>query len=252
MPSNGSSESAPPPSSPQKLFVAAPNYKGASGAFILSMLKLQTALNRRGMTLHPWFIENESNIDRARGKAMTAFLATDATHLLFIDTDIGVDGEALVQMRETDKPIICAAIAMKELDFEVIVDVARKYPDFSAKACVGWGTTFAFAGDPEKFDDLLKPQRIKRGGTGCMMIRRDVIAALWAKHYATLGCKHQDVYFVNLFQCTIDKNTGEQVGTDYSFCDRAAAEGFDTWLAPWVQTTHRGEYTFRSSLLDLV
>jgi hypothetical protein len=250
MSSSGSSPSVPA-LDPGKLFVAAPNYKGASGSFLISMLKLQTALGKRGGSLWPWTIENESNIDRARGKAMAAFLATDASHLLFIDSDIGIDGEAICQMRETDKPIICATIAMKTLDFARIVEVARANPGLTPEACVAWGTTFAFAGDPQEFDDLLKPQKIHRGGTGVMLIRRDVVAALWAKHYATLGCMHQGVYFVNLFQCTIDRTTGDQIGTDYSFCDRAREAGFETWLAPWVQTTHRGEYTFKASLLDL-
>jgi len=84
-----------------------------------------------------------------------------------------------------------------------------------------------------------------------MLIRRDVVAAVFTKYYATLGCVHQDVFFVDMFKTSIDPKTHDQIGTDYSFCDRAAACGFDTWLAPWVQTTHRGEYTFRSSLLDL-
>ena len=233
------------------LFVGAPNYKGASGAFIITMLKLQAALARRKGKMIPWFIENESNIDRARAKACAAFLKTDATHLLFIDTDIGVDGEAILQMMELDLPIIGATICMKEIDFERMIQVARENPDLPTKTVKAWGTTFAFSGDPQEFDDLLKPQAIPRIGTGCMLIRRDVIERLWAEHAAELGCIHQGVYFVNLFQCTIDRLTGNQIGTDYSFCDRAKAAGFQTYIAPWVDTTHRGEYTFRASLLDL-
>jgi len=252
MPSSGSSELAPPtPETPRTLFVAAPNYKGASGSFVISTLKLQAALARRGDKLHPWFVENESNIDRARAKAVTAFLATDATHLLFLDTDIGVDGEAILQMRDCDKPIICATIALKHIDMEAVVQVARENPELSAQACFSWGVTFAFAGDPTQFDDLMKPQKIHRGGTGVMLIRRDVVAAVFSRYLAELGCKHQDVFFVDMFKTSIDPTTRDQIGTDYSFCDRARACGFETWLAPWVQTTHRGEYTFRSSLLDL-
>ncbi len=236
---------------PPSIFVGAPNYKGASGAFVISMLKLQTALARRKGKMIPWLMENESNIDRARGKACAAFLKTDAQYLLFQDTDIGVDGEAILQMAALDLPIIGATICMKEIDFERMIQVARENPDLPLHTVKAWGTAFAFSGDPQDWDDLMKPQAIPRIGTGCMLIRRDVIERLWQVHAAELGCKHQGVYFVNLFQCTINRLTCDQIGTDYSFCDRAKAEGFQTYIAPWVSTTHRGEYTFKSSLMDL-
>jgi len=251
MASSGSSPSAPPSNPLPRIFLACPNYKGASGAFIVSTLRLQNALRDRGTILHPWLIENESNIDRARGKAVTAFLATNASHLLFIDTDHGYLAEDILRMIDADKPIIGAVTCQKTFDFKAIVDAAREAPGLSVEACVAYGTPFNFSRSPEEFDDLMTPQLTKRIGTGLMLIRRDVVAAVFAAYYATHGCSHAGVYFVDMFKTSIDPETRDQIGTDYAFCDRAKACGFDTWIAPWTQTTHRGEYTFKASLMSM-
>jgi hypothetical protein len=238
------------PDQPRTLFLAAPNYKGASGSFILSVLSLQYELSLANYTLWPWIIENESNIDRARGKACAAFLKTDATHLLFADTDQGFRGPHIVQMMKLNQSIIGGVTCQKQFHFEHMIKAARAYPDMPTAMAVAFGTSFNFSEQPEGWD-LSQLQPVRRVGTGLMLIRRDVIETLWATHAAELGAKHGDVYFVNLFQCTIDRLTGEQIGTDYSFCDRAAEAGFPTYLAPWVNTTHRGDYTFNANLMDL-
>jgi hypothetical protein len=232
------------------LFLGAPNYKGASGAFMITLMQLQSQLSRIHYRLWPWFIENESNIDRARGKACAAFLKTDATHLLFIDTDHGLNAADVLKMMEADKPIIGGVTCQKEYHFDQMLAAARAYPDMPDAMCVAFGTGFNFSEQPEGWD-LTQLQPVRRLGTGYMLIRRDVIEKLWLLHGAELGATHGDVYFVNLFQCTIDRLTGQQIGTDYSFCDRAKYAGFQTYLAPWAGSTHRGDFTFRANLLDL-
>ena len=249
MASNGSSGRVP-----LKVFLAFPNYKGAAGAFVMSLLGLDRALSKAGHSLHPWSIENESNIDRARAKDCGAFLKTDATHLLMCDSDIGFTPAHILAMAQANKPVIGAVLCAKELDFDNIVLTARTNPDLPTKHCVGLGKHYLFAAgrDVEDIGNLLEPQQIERVGTGLMLIRRDVIERLWAEHGAELGyTDHAHGYLVDLFQKYIDRVSGEQIGTDYAFCDRVRAAGFSVWLAPWAATTHRGEYTFTANLLDL-
>lgn len=45
--------------------------------------------------------------------------------------------------------------------------------------------------------------------------------------------------------------TGQFVSEDYMFCHRAQQAGMALWACPWMQLTHSGGYTFRSSLPHL-
>jgi len=239
---------------PLKVFLAFPNYKGAAGAFVMSVVGLDRALTKVAAALHPWSIENESNIDRARAKAVAAFLKTDASHLLMCDSDIGFTPSHILRMVEADKPVIGGVLCAKELDFDNILLTARANPDLRTEHCVGLGKHYLFSGAVvEDIPDLMQPTQIERIGTGLMLIRRDVIERLWALHGAELGYTDEvHGYLVDLFQKYIDRLSGKQVGTDYSFCDRVRAAGFSVWLAPWAATTHRGEYTFKADFMDLV
>ena len=96
-------------------------------------------------------------------------------------------------------------------------------------------------------------------GTGLMLIRRDVVETLGARHpelaFRTDARDRQGTGVREsvhaLFLPEIDPSSGLMLSEDYAFCRRARDAGFRIWLAPWVRTTHSGPATFRGSLADL-
>lgn len=92
----------------RKLFVATPMYGGqCSGMFAKSIADLSAICVQHGIQLQMYFLFNESLITRARNYCCDEFMRSEATHLLFIDSDIGFNPQdviALLAMQSDESP----------------------------------------------------------------------------------------------------------------------------------------------------
>jgi hypothetical protein len=106
------------------LMVASPMYGGlCHDAFLLGMLDLRQACDARGIPLHVLTIRNESLVQRGRNTCVAHFLASDATHLLFIDSDIGFSAGGALRLLAHRKDVVGATYAKKSLgepDFAIL------------------------------------------------------------------------------------------------------------------------------------
>ena len=101
-----------------KLFIATPMYGGQCyGYYAQSVLMLQKTMEREGIETVFSFMFNESLITRARNALTHGFLNSDATHLLFIDSDIRFNPEDVIAMLKADKEVICGMYPKKEINF---------------------------------------------------------------------------------------------------------------------------------------
>ena len=101
-----------------KVFVATPMYGGmATGTYTSSLLQTPAVLSQNGIGLYYAHMMNESLIPRARNKLTHDFLGTDATHLMWIDADIGFNPMDIVRMVQADKDIICGVYPKKEINW---------------------------------------------------------------------------------------------------------------------------------------
>lgn len=255
-----------PPSAPLRLLVATPLYGGAEGDYLRSVVGLTGAAERAGVPCAFAWLSNNPVIDRARNVLAAAFLKSDATHLVFIDGDVGFVPEELL------------GLAARMADDDRLAVVGAPYP----KRAINWRLVASAAakglgqGNPaplERFSGLFplevlepgasfavdQPIELKHTGTGLMVIRRDVIETLAARHpelvYAA-DAKDRESGLVGetlsaLFQPLIDPETGHMLSDDYAFCHRVRAAGFRIWLAPWMRTSHTGPARFAATFSDL-
>ena len=107
----------------RKLFLATPMYGGnCVGMYTRAVADLAAICAKYGIPLQLYFLFNESLITRARNYCADEFLRSDATHMLFIDSDIGFNPQdvlALLAMQDDDS------------DYDVI---GAPYP----KKCISW------------------------------------------------------------------------------------------------------------------
>jgi len=255
-----------PPPAPVRLMVATPLYAGAEVDYLRGVIGLVRMAEARGVACSFAFVSNDGVIDRARNILAGVFLASDATHLLFLDGDIGFDpGQVLdlLVLAQSDArlAVIGAPCPKRRVNWGLVAAAAAKGLGAQNPAELErFSGLFALdALDPVAGVRLDQPLELKRLGTGLMLIRRDVIEHLCAAHPElryTTDAQDRGEYGLGehlfaLFQPSFDAETGALLSDDYAFCQRARAAGFRIWAAPWMRTTHTGPARFAGNLADL-
>jgi len=251
----------------KKLFIATPMYGGqCAGMFSKSMLDLSALLAQYGIPLQVYYLFNESLITRARNYCVDEFMRSGATHLMFVDSDIGFNPQdilALLAMQDDNSPydVIGGPYPKKCISWEKIklaVDkgVADKDPNILER----------FVGDyvfnPKVNSGSIpigRPVEVMELGTGFMMIRRKTFED-YAKAFPDLYYKPDHVRTEHfdgtreiqaVFDTVIDPDTKRYLSEDYMFCYNVQKMGGQVWLCPWMQLQHVGSYIFGGSLADL-
>lgn len=211
----------------RKLMVAIPAYDGKlniDSAFALSNLAVQ--VQSLGVKLYLTHLSGCSLITKARNCLVADFLKSDADTLLFVDADVVVTADAILRLMalSLDKDITAGIYPRRGMDRKFFLDY---YLDENG------GLEF----------DANGMLRVKRIGTGFMMIQRHVLETMIAKH-------PEWNYFNNVDNRTdsaifdLQIVNGEYYGEDYLFCDRATADGFTVFLDPSISLPHVGTEKF--------
>lgn len=249
-----------------RLMVATPLYGGAEADYLRAVVDLTGAAERAGVACSFAWLSNNAAIDRARNVLAAAFLQSDATHLLFVDGDIGFapdDVLDLVQRMQADDSlaVVGAPCPKRAVNWNLVAAAAAKGLAQGNPAVLE-----RFSGlftldlvDPKGQFPLDQPIELTRVGTGLMVIRRDVIETLVQRHpelrYTPDALDRESglagEHLTALFQPMIDPDTGHLLSDDYAFCRRVRDAGYRIWLAPWMRTTHTGPARFAGALSDL-
>jgi hypothetical protein len=251
----------------KKLFVATPMYGGAcAGMYARSIADLAAICAKYDIPLQLYYLFNESLITRARNYCVDEFLRSDATHLMFIDSDIGFNPQDVIAL---------LALQTDESDYDVI---GGPYP----KKCISWekikiavdkgvadenpNVLERFVGDyvfnpkgGQKEIPIGQPVEVMEIGTGFMMIRRQTFDK-YKEAYPHLSYKPDHIRTAAFdgsreihayFDCIIDPVSKRYLSEDYMFCYNTEKAGMKVWLCPWMSMNHVGSYVFGGSLADL-
>lgn len=211
----------------RKLMVGIPAYDGRVNlrtAFALA--KLAALVKPLGVTLMLTQVSGCSLITKARNSIVHDFLKSDATDLLFIDSDVIASEEAILRLLALsgDKDITAGIYPRRGSDRKFFLDM---YFDEDGQ--------FEF--------DKNGLVRVLRIGTGFMLIRRHVLEHMVKRHPEwTYHNNVTDEYENAVFDFAV--KDGEYFGEDYLFCDRAGMEGFSVFLDPTISLPHVGTEEF--------
>lgn len=240
-----------------KVFISTPMYGGQCyGFYAQSLLQLNNVLRDNNIESMMSFMFNESLITRGRNALAHGFMKTDCTHLFFIDADIQFHAPDVLQMIEEDKDVICGIYPKKEIDWNGIKNaVDAGVPVEHLKYFTG-----AFVVNLKNYEGSAtvpvdKPVEIWNGGTGFMLIKREVFEKLkplvpWYVNdvldlSGTMGAEQISQYFTE----SIEPETKRLLSEDYHFCKTWRDNGGEIWGAPWAGLTHIGTYAFDGKLL---
>ena len=246
-------EDAPAPKA-VNLVIATPCFGGQiSVHYATSLFKLQgRARSYRGLNLKILFKDGDALITRARASLISQFLDDpSATHLLFIDADIGFEPEQVLRLIECGADMCAAVYPIKRIDWDKVnATITGKRPNPAAAAL-----TYVFeVDDPDAVIEKRGFVKVRYAGTGFLMIQRHALERMCA-HYPQLKYKRDhsidavvesDNRFA-LFECLIAED-GTYLSEDFAFCKRWIDMGGEIWADLASRLNHVGPMTFRGDL----
>lgn len=247
------------------VMVATPMYGGqCAGMYCKSANDLGIYAANYGIKLRFYYLFNESLITRARNYCVDEFLRSDATHLMFIDSDIGFAAQDVFVMlhlmsQDPDNidvmtgPYPKKSISWEKIKKAVDMGYANENP-FKLEQFVGDYVFNPVAGTTQFRVDT--PVEVQEAGTGFMLIPRKTFEkyeeAYPEYHYkpdhirtaAFDGSREIMAYF----DCVIDPDSRRYLSEDYMFCYNVRKAGMKVWMCPWMELKHMGAYVFGGSL----
>lgn len=208
----------------RKLFVATPMYGGAcAGMFTRSIADLSAVCAKYQIPLQLYFLFNESLITRARNYCVDEFLRSEATHLMFIDSDIGFNPQdvlALLALMTDESPydVMGGPYPKKCISWEKIKQAVDKgVADKDANVLEKFVGDYVFnPKGSQKEIPIGAPVEVMEIGTGFMMVRRKTFED-YKKAYPHLSYKPDHVRTEHFdgtreihayFDCVIDRGYG--------------------------------------------
>lgn len=236
------------------LVVGTPCYgRQVTDAYAGSLLKLQMACFHRGVRLQVQMMGSDALITRARQNIVADFMANEAaTHLIFIDADIGFEPEQVFRLLDFGAGVAAAIYPIKRIDWQKVSAVAEAKRTPLAASSLSYMIEFA-----EKQVQVTNGfARVSYAGTGFLMIQKPVLHAM-IEHYPELRYSHdhkpQDKlagspWRCALFNCMIDDETGTYLSEDFSFCKRWTDMGGEIWADLESRLTHVGTMSFEGDI----
>lgn len=249
------------------LFIGTPMYGGnCTGAFCAATNELAEAFGKYGIPIRFFYLFNESLVQRARNYIVDEFMRSEATHLLFIDADIGFSAKDVITMLhlQTEYPdqydILTGPYTKKVIAWEKVIDAVNSGMITNPSDLAWFAGDFAInTKETTKEFKINEPTEIYESGTGFMLIPRSALekyaAAYPEKSYKPDHLRSKDFNgkneIVAFFDCVIDPETKRYLSEDYYFCRQAQKIGIKVHLCPWVTLNHVGSYIYKGSLAAL-
>lgn len=208
-----------------RLSVGLPVYGGYHPHFVPGLLRL---IQSPPCHLRLLPLVGDSLVSRARNRIAATFLADpDATHLLFLDTDLIFSPDHVARLISHDLPIVAGLYPKKQPGLKWVCN-----------------TREAFGGpDPET-----KLQRVLYAGTGALLIAREVLEKLRELHpelHYDPDAGEPELDYTDFFRVGIhrDEVTGRRryLSEDWYFCQMAIDAGYQIYADTGVILKHCGD-----------
>lgn len=229
-----------------KVFIATPMYGGmAAGTYTMALAHTPAAFFKNGVGLFYSCVLNDSLVPRARNYLTHQFLQSPATHLMWIDADIGFDPFDIVRMVRSDRDIVCGIYPKKEIHWQQVAKAARdgvppeRLRDHEQSFVVN-----PVDSSPDRLtaEGLLE---IDSAGTGFMLIKRGVFEALADDVPSYVDGSTPGITLKEFYAVSIDPDSANSLlSEDYHFCRLARNRGIKVYAASWVRLNHMGTYIF--------
>lgn len=228
------------------LMIAMPTYQGVvhSGC-MLSLFKLSHELRSRSIQQQLRMLDGEM-VARARNRLLADFLESNATHMLFVDSDISFDPQAVIRMLQANLGVIGGIYPKKMFRWQGMFSHARSAdgkPETLAESGLSYVVTPVAGGKSSVLRDCAEVAEV---GTGFLLLQRRVVEAM-VKRYKKLSYADDCPEKPRRIPCLFDYKTvnDRYLSEDYFFCHLWRKMGGKVWASLVCPLTHAGTYQFQ-------
>jgi hypothetical protein len=225
-------------------------------SYMMSIMDLFLDLQRKGIPFIAVPITFDSLVCRARNAAVAMFLSDpDATHLLFIDSDIEFSKDSVYQLIASKLPVVGAAYPQKWISFDNIESARRA--GISNPSVLSSVVSVHLAKKDTR--DLSGPSQLAEAEyitTGFLLIERGVFTTLIGAHPKKKYTNDIDGYmgggdnFYDFFSVSIHPKTKRLESEDYSFSRLWRGTGGKIHILTDITLKHHGWYAYQANLFQ--
>ena len=218
------------------VYIAMPCYDSVKISTMLSVIKLVQQLAKSGIKVGINTMKSPL-IHQARNYLTSVFLTTEYQYLLFIDSDVEFEPEAVIRMLVAKKEIICTPYRVKaeQLDKHIYT---VEFKDSKNIPFLPGGLV-----------------EIEAGPTGLMLIDRKVFEKI-IKNHPDLKIKNKATptadksleFYYNFFDFGFDNHYA--TGEDISFCKLAKKNDFKIYANIESTTQHHGSWAWEGKFKE--
>tara|TARA_R100001463_G_scaffold135837_1_gene199828 strand:+ start:2697 stop:3527 length:831 start_codon:yes stop_codon:yes gene_type:complete len=257
-----------------KIFLGMPMYGGMlSEATLHGLLELQqwSMSKEKNVQMRIQTMGNESLITRARNTIVSMMMdQTDfvATHLLFIDADIGFTWQNIERLLCADKDIACGIYPRKHLYLEKMKGILEEHPnateDQLEAMALGYNVNFD---DPLNLKGEQGFFPVQEAATGMMLVKREVFRTMFKKFperkyesdqivnggaYKSDNC--YDLFAVGPYETKTKEGYSQirYLSEDYYFSRLWQECGGEIWADLAMPLTHFGNRAFKGHVGTMV
>ena len=240
-----------------KLMIATPAYGEVFYApYVHSVLALSKLAQRNKWEL-TFETVSYAEISEARNYLLTRFFdKTDATHLLFIDADMGFPSKLVPDMLGLGKPVVGVVAPKRQIDLKRVAELAKREADTSR--AVAKAHEFVVRKLPSAGPTRNGFIQVEACGGGIVLIERSCIAVL-LKRAPQLSDETgkgrtpltRDLpRLIRAFDPLV-REDGARLSEDFAFCHRwHTLCGGEVWASIAHQITHVGLHHFAARYSD--
>lgn len=212
------------PATGKKVMLATTSYGDPAAAYTFSIARSRQALDETGIPTAYLLLVGNCHVDDARNAVAREFLASDCTHLMFLDADVSWEPQAIVQLCQRDKDIVGGVYPYRRDGGEAmpvrLMDASKRIDA----------------------DGLLEVDGLP---TGFMMIRREVFEEM-APMVPVYFDKTEKTHM--FFDRPDPDANGTRWGGDIAFCNRWKALGGKLYADAELRLGHSGDAMMTDSL----
>lgn len=228
----------------KSLFIGTPMYAiKCHGKYLNSILSLINVCHRLGIRTVFSSICNESLVQRSRNYIVDEFLRSNFSHMIFIDADIEFLPEYVLSLLLSEKDLIGAPYANKNLCWEQVRNVVLSGKTENLSSVAG---QMSYQGILE---DVVETNVLT---TGFMLLSRNMLECMivaYPEYYykpdhlglTSFDGKRRIQLF---FSSEIDPDTQTLVSEYEFFCRLWRKIGGKIYMCPWMVLNHIGQHKF--------